>query len=326
MNNDVRPAIAHLTLASVPQDTPARVLFRGHANWPDSSRGYLRAIQSVPGGWLDSCGNPPAPGDIPCRDYPDEVLTERDDVRPFGVGAHHLLLSARNCLNEYGSQVRIDGRWYRRAGDGPIPGNWPVLDCTGGAAFMRRAGDVNANAGDVVTGLPLIIERATPVSDDFLIANCSDAAHNFAVHPRGIFGPPPPAWQKLSEGFVVGKAAGLSDARLADQLRSIAVAHGAERTTRLLHAVVAQLPNDDLLFVAATGSLGCISRLLAGSFQAKAAFVLENSGSVGWAYAPPDNAPEKVLVGAANRRDAGTVFLAFDAGQFVDTLPHPLLP
>ena len=326
MTQGRRPAISHLTLASVPQDTPVSVLFEGRRFWPDNSRGYLRAKQSVSGGWLDTCGNPPAPAEIPCRDYPDEVLTERDVVRPFGVDAHHLLLSARNCLNEFGSQVRIDGRWYRRAGDGPVPGNWPVLDCAGGVASMMRAEEVDATAGDSVTGLPLIIERATPVLDDFLIANCSDAAHNFAVHPEGIFGPPPPAWQQLSEAFVAGKAAGQSDTRLADQLRNIAAAHGAERTTRLLHAVVAQLPNDDLLFVAATGSLLSISRMLANSFQAKAAFVLENSGSIGWAYAPPDNAPERVLVGASNRRDSGTVFLAFDAGRFVDTLPHPLLP
>lgn len=319
------PRIAHFSLASIPRETPMRVLFEGR-NWlPAESKGYLRAASSVGGSWLDIKGNAPIAADIPCRDYPDDVLVERDDIRPFGETAHHLILSARNCLNEYGSQVCIEGTWYRRSGDRPILGDWPVLQCTKAGAQFVRASDADESTGDILTGLPLVIEQGQPVSDDFLVANCSDIAHSFSVHPTGMFGPPPPAWQELSDAFVAGKSACLGDAGLADSLRVIAARHGAKRTTKLLHSVVAQLLNDDLLFVAATGSLLSVSRLLARSFQAKSAFVLENSGSVGWAYAPPNNAPEKVLVGASNRRDAGTVFLAFDAGRFVDTLPHPLL-
>ncbi len=139
------------------------------------------------------------------------------------------------------------------------------------------------------------------------------------------FGPPPPAWQELSNAFVAGKSAGLADGEIARQLRGVASDHGAKRSDRLLHSVVGSLPDGSLLFVAGTGSLLSIGRLLAYSFQVTAAIVLENSGSVGWAYRAPGDQKEKLLVGAANQRAAGTVFLAFDAGAFINTFTHPLL-
>ncbi|MBI1312352.1 hypothetical protein GC176_13765 [bacterium] len=176
-----------------------------------------------------------------------------------------------------------------------------------------------------MTGIPLVLPAGRTISEDFLLANCSDVAHSFSVHPHGMFGPPPPAWQELSDVFVNGKTTGLEDHLLAEQLRKTAEAHRAETSDRLLHSVAAAMPDGSLLFMAATGGLLRISRLLAHSFQATAALVLENSGSVGWSYREPEAHEEKLLVGAANQRELGTVFLAFDAGGYVDTFTHPFL-
>jgi len=241
------------------------------------------------------------------------VLTNRADIRFENGSGFQLTISVRNCCNEFGSRCRIDNVWYGRDGDPPIPGSWPVLAVGSeriGLLELQQSEQTNLN---LVTGLPVVI-AGEAVTRVFLMANASDVAHAFRVDPRERFGPPAPAWQELTDGWVNGKVQKLSDPQLAERIQAIADRHGAEPSDRLLHSILGQRADGSLILVGIHGALDQIGRWLVKHWNVTKAFVLDNSGSVGWSYREPGDNAERLLLAGPNQRSKGTVFLALDVG------------
>lgn len=311
-------ALSHASVIELPGTTPSRVFFPGRDVWQGlgGSFGFVRSTLRIQGSWRHRIGS--IPGPLPWRDYPDEVLTNRSEVRFETGSGFQLTISARNCCNEFGSQCRLGGIWYGRVGDPELPPFWPVLGVgTGRQAEQLCVQSLEraiATDADLVTGLPVVID-CKPVSREFLIANASDVAHVFRVDPLQRFGPPAPAWQELTDGWVSGKAQHWSDQKLAASLQAIADRHGAERSDRLLHSIVGQRENGSIIVFGIHGALDQIAIWLAERWNVTNAIVLDNSGSVGWSYREPGDVSERLLLAGPNQRSRGSVFLAFDVGE-----------
>ena len=315
------PSFQHDSAFVLPAGILARVLFEGRDRFPEGSCGYVRSEARAARALASRSGQDRPAKKIPFRDYPQDVLTRLADLRPAPYKGHHLISSARNSLNEFGYQVRVNGKWWRRWDDGPIDGKWPVLAVALDGMRIVRLADAEPSGADLVTGIPLVMESRA-VTREFLVANCSDAAHTFEVHPKGLIGAPPPAWQELSNAWEELRTQNLSDIEVTARLDSIARRHGALPSRNLLHSVVASLPKGQLLFAAITGSLDGIARLLVTRWRARDAFVLDNGGSVAWAYFSEGEMSPKLLLSGPNHRPAGTVFLDITLGTFPQPVQH----
>jgi hypothetical protein len=234
-----------------------------------------------------------------------------------------VIVSARNVMNEYGYRARIAGRWFGRSCDAEIDPRWPV-------AQFRSAGRVKLveyrkadENSDLLTGVPLVM-TGRPCQRQFFVAHCSDVAHTFHVHPKGLIGPSAEAWQALSDAWEDGKASGLPDEDLALRLESLARSLGAEESRDLLHSAIGQNANGDIFLFAVTGSLRGIAKLLAERFLIEQAFLLDNGGSVGWLYIDAQaQTPARFIVSGPNFRAKGSAFLIFPTSGFLQPSEHP---
>jgi hypothetical protein len=172
---------------------------------------------------------------------------------------------------------------------------------------------------DLLVGLPLIIKRK-PVSKKFLIKHCSDVAHSFEVHPKGLIGPSANAWRELSELWQTLKDNDADENEFAYKMESLAAAHGAKPSQNLLHSIAAQSGNGDIVFFAITGSLAEIASELI-EHNVENAFVLDNGGSTNYAVFTPDSISggynKHTLVSGPNHRPKGTVFIVFQLDDFL---------
>ncbi|MGK7925361.1 MAG: hypothetical protein AB4290_08955 [Spirulina sp.] len=266
---------------------------------------------------------------LPWRDYPDtaRIGIERliDAINQEGghlASCNHIIISARNTINEWGYQVRMQGKWYRRIGDEKTPPDWPVVAISD--RQVRLCPFAEAKEEDLVTGIPLAIE-SKPVSRTFLVANCSDVAHNFDVDPKGRRGPSATAWQALSECWQRAKDEGVPDYVLEQRMDRLANYYEVEQSRHLLHSIIAQRQNGDLLVFATTGALTNIARAIAGEYRVQNAILLDNGGSVGWHSLMGNNEQPTLLVSGPNYRPRGLVFLDLWLDEFVHPKEHRLL-
>jgi hypothetical protein len=289
--------------------------FPGRAAVPRGSAGYVRSSLRARDAALVRDGRQSAGRALPWRDYPAETLTSAHQVLDVPFRADSLLLGCRNVLNEWGHQLRLAGHWWRRAGDPPVDRRWPVLAALPDGLRFLPASEAEETAGDLLTGVPLVI-GGIPSSRPFLMANCSDVAHLFDVHPAGLTGPSPEAWLELSDAWETAHRGGVSEAELAASLHEIAARHGAAERRYYLHSIIAETPNSGIVAFALTGSLEGIAAHLAAQWNVSNAILLDNGGSVGWLYCPRDERNAALLVGAPNRRDRGTAFLSIETRGF----------
>ncbi len=320
------PRVSHYSFLTFACDRPARLVFPGRRAMPlqggeVASAGYVRSEararlsrRAHEGGWR-------AGDALPFRDYPDSVLVDIRRPRGEWRTESRLVFGCRNVLNEWGYQARIDGRWWRRCGDPPVPSDWPAL-----TVEKTRLGivplAVAGHEADVVTGLPLV-RQGLASSRSFLVAHCSDVAHSYEVHPEGLIGPSPQAWRDLANAWQQLRDQGLPEEEVAGRLEELAVRHGAGPSRNVLHSVLGQRADGGLLAVAVVGPLDGIARLLQREWQVRDAIVLDNGGSVGWLYFGKKGEPARLLVAGPNHRQPGTVFLSVELDAFPRPSAHP---
>jgi hypothetical protein len=232
-----------------------------------------------------------------------------------------LIVGCRNVLNEWGHQVRLEGEWWRRGGDSPVANSWPVLATFPEGIQFVRAADAGAIDADILTGLPLVIDGC-PVDLDFLIANCSDVAHVFEVHPQGLLGPSAEAWFELSNVWQTAHDEGGDDVDVVAAVLAAARKHGVTSNGQNLHSIIAQTREGATFAFAISGTLESIAGHLVSRWQVANAILLDNGGSVGWFYYAKGGDCAALLVGGANRRENGTAFLAVQTHGFPQPRMH----
>lgn len=316
--------LSHLSILRFPAQTTGRLLFPGASRVPEGTAGYVRS-QARAARAL-SARQPGVVPRLPFRDYGPEVLSHEDALLSGSAGERGLVrISARNVLNEWGCQVRLAGRWIRRAHDEPIDPGWPALGVGPGPLRMERLGALEADPSlDLLTGVPLV-RAGQPSGRAFLAWACSDLAHSFEVHPSGAIGPPPPAWQALSESWQEGRDRGLPPGALLARLDAVALEHGARPSQNLLHSVVGRRDDGGWVIAGVTGALEDIARYLVSRHRVRDAIVLDNGGSVAWAWLAQGAATAQVLLAGANHRPKGTAFLMLNAPGFLQPAAHRAL-
>lgn len=318
---------SHSSVFRIGPTARGRLLFPGSTSYQEESMGYVRAHARAARALHVRRGRMSISTPLPWRDYALDVLTESREVfDKAGFGNYtgeRLLVSARNVLNEFGHRVRIAGRWYGRAGDPPIDGQWPVFEVSERHAGFRPLS--RAGSGDVLTGVP-VVRGGVPTDRDHLVAWCSDQSHVFDVHPRGLRGPSSAsreqradAWTRLSDGWQQAKDEELPDHLVARQQEELARELGVAPSRDVLHSILGQCANGDLIAFCAVGSFDRLARTLVDTFTVTEAIVLDNGGSVGPAYVPAHASTGQLLLAAPNRRSAGTVFIDF----WIEGFLHP---
>lgn len=313
--------LSYYSVADFGRQPRGQFHFPGRGALPHASVGYVRSEARARASAFVRDGRQDVAAPLPWRDYPPETLTLAESVLDVPFRDDLFLLGCRNVLNEWGHQLRLAGTWWRRAGDSPVDDRWPVVAMLEDGARFLPAGDAEATGADLLTGVPLVIGGA-PSGRPFLIANCSDVAHMFEVHPTGLVGPSAAAWLELSNAWEAGHQEGVRDSELAASLLAIAQRHGAAPSNRYLHSVLAETVDGRLLAFALTGSLEEIAVHLAGQCNVSNAILLDNGGSVGWFYCPKAAPRPTLLVGSPNRRDRGTAFLSLETRGFPQATVH----
>jgi hypothetical protein len=314
------PSISAFSVMELGTSAPAHVLFPGRRHLPPKSLGYVRSRQRA----AVAAGLGRAIQSIPGRDYREEVLTLVTTLVPLPYSGPHVVLSARNTVNEWRYQVRIGGEWFRRHGDLPIPPGWPVVALGSGGAALQVLSEVDDSVVDLVSGLPLVT-NGQPISHPVLVSNCSDVAHAYDVDPQGRRGSSPSAWSALSDLWQQCKDENLSDEELTARMDRLAASRRVRPSEHLLHSVIAQRWDGSLVAFAITGGLKSIARVLSARWNVRHAVLLDNGGSVGWLALMPGADSPAVLVAGANYRPRGTAFLVFDIGGFLHPLAHDAL-
>ena len=236
---------------------------------------------------------------------------------------HHFVISARNTLNEFGYQIRVDGKWYRRLGDTPIDSFWPVISVGEPGMRLLSFREAEMQPADLMTGIPLIV-RGTPSSQAFLLACCSDVSHIYEVDPQGRIGPSAEAWTVLSEQWQQLRDDSKSDEEIAQAMESLACKLRVNPSNSKLHSVLAQRDDGSLVAFAITGTLLDIAQQLA-RWQVHDAILLDNGGSVGWQFLAKGNAHGTLLVAGPNYRPRGTVFMDVWVKKFLHPHVHDAL-
>lgn len=338
---------SHLTYVEIPTNSNAQVLFPGCKHVPTGSLGYVRSDSLISKSWKYRSGLLKADDKCPFRDYPDEIRTKIDDLVHFFLQEFEyvLLISARNVLNEWCCQARIDGKWWRRHGDPDIDPNYPVLRITKSGRFLvGPLGDTsneNPLEADILTGVPVVI-NGKAMDRAFLIANSSDVTHSYECQPKGYFGPRPPAWLEISNAWQNQWEKSQNNPLLFEEKRvkkidavasKVTNRHGGEWPSgsykegpALPHSLIVEFKNKkrqtNLLIYAMviTGSLWDIAEFLV-NIDAKNAFVLDQSGSVCYYYIhkKENSLKLKPLVSTTNYRASGTCFLAVETKGFETT-------
>lgn len=311
---------AHFALLDIPAGTPARAHFPGAEAATTSSYGYVRS--SARSERIAAARNEEPRVELPWRDYGSGVRYAADLLARREGRRHSIFVGARNVLNEFGFRLRFHGLWFGRAGDPPLDPGWPVAALGEGGVSFHSLGRLPEEL-DALTGLPLVID-GRPVSRSFVVANCSDPAHAYEVHPKGLIGPSAQAWHDLANAWEVGKQDGVDDETLYRRLDAVAQCHGAKPSRNLLHCVLGRRSNGSVLCAAITGALTGIASTLA-ALGVEQAIVLDNGGSVGWYYCPEAGATPVVVVAGPNHRPTGTAFIEFDLGSFPQPVSHPVL-
>ena len=332
------PSIATFTRLELGQRPRVQALFPGRDRLPGSgTAGYVRSP-------LRSALADPVrvemakrTGALAWRDYPDDVLTPVGDVLASLAGDRdHLLISARNTLNELGYQARLSGCWYRRRGDHPPNSDWPVLCFDEAGLQLLQADDAIRRPNDLITGLPLVIDGQA-MSRAFFIYQCSDMAHVFEVDPQGRLGPSQLSnpsdrraansrvWQDLSDGWQDMRNRNVEAASVAAELEHMAETRGVQQSRHLLHSLIAQRHDGSIVAFAISGALHHISRHISRSWNVQHAVLLDNSGSVGWLSRLARQSDSILLVAGPNYRPRGTVFLDISLPEFMRPSEHPAL-
>jgi len=312
------PTLSTYSVAGLGYGVRGTLYFPGRRALPEGSAGFVR---SEPRARLAVTRNHPA--SLPWRDYPPEVLTPSSEILRKPIEDDFLIVGCRNVLNEWGHQARLEGTWWRRAGDSPVADNWPVLATLPEGIRFIRAADAGAIDADILTGLPLVMD-GRPAGLDFLIANCSDVAHVFEVHPQGLLGPSAEAWLELSNAWQTARDEGGDETTVAAAVLAAARKHGVTSNGQNLHSIIAQTREGETFAFAISGTLESIAGHLVSRWQIANAILLDNGGSVGWFYyAKGDHCA--ALVGGANRRENGTAFLAVQTNGFPRPRMHACL-
>jgi hypothetical protein len=317
-------AVSHYSIADLGRAVQARLHFPRRDSLPIGSVGFVRSQPRALASARARGGERSADWELPWRDYPPAVLTPSSQVLEAPYAHDELLLSCRNVLNEWGYQIRLEGKWWRRAGDGPVDPTWPVLATLSSGLRFVQAAEAENSDDDILTGLPLVIGGRASDSD-FLIANCSDVAHMFDVHPQGLLGPSRNAWLELSNAWQEAHDEGRSAEECARSLRIISQRHGVRERRHHLHSMIAAMTDGRILAFALTGPLAGIAEHLAKHWHVANAILLDNGGSVGWLYHAKDGLRPTLVVGATNRRENGTAFLSVRTGRFLEPRMHPFL-
>ncbi len=291
---------------------------------PSGSVGYVRSAARALASAQVRGGKHQIDTPLPWRDYPAEVLTASSDVLETPFHEDYLLLGCRNVLNEWGYQVRLDGTWWRRAGDQPVDERWPVLAMLPEGVRFLPAAESRQIGADLLTGLPVVIDGVASETD-FLIANCSDVAHVFEVHPGGLIGPSPAAWLELTNAWQAAHSENLPHPEFAALMLAIARKYGVTASRHTLHSLIAEAQDGTLRAFALNGSLKAIAQHLVQRWKVTNAILLDNGGSVGWFYCPRDRSTPTLLVGGPNRRDSGTAFLSLETRGFPQPRMHTSL-
>ena len=249
---------------------------------------------------------------------PSETLV----APPFDHWA--VVISARNTLNEWGYQMRLDRQWHRRYGDAEI------VELVAGASVWRRPAselvrlDEGDDDADLVTGIPLVINGA-PSSREFLVACCSDVSHVFDVDPKGTSWSLRPRLERAVQSLADSKDQGLVESSFAAQMEAAANRLGVAPSRHLLHSIIAQSDDGLVVALAINGGLAEIAAELAQRWNVRHALLLDNSGSVAWQLLVPGADTLKTLVSAPNYRPKGTSFMVIDLEDFPHAQTHPAL-
>lgn len=296
-----------------------RLYFPGRHALPAGSMGFVRSEPRAR--TAVTRGRPDA---LPWRDYPADVLTASSALLDTPFDEDFLIIGCRNVLNEWGHQIRLDGTWWRRGGDPPVADHWPVLGTLPEGVRFMRAEEAGETGSDILTGLPLVMDGRA-VDLHFLIANCSDVAHVFEVHPQGLLGPSSAAWLDLSNVWQTARDEGRSEEELVAAVLATARRHGVTNDGLNLHSIIAETQDGAIVAFAISGALESIGRHLVSRWNVANAILLDNGGSVGWLYCGRGGDCPVLLVGGANRREHGTAFLVLETRGFPRARMHPCL-
>lgn len=317
------PSFSTFSVVELGKDVPGRLLFPGKTKFPkDGTAGYIRSHARAAKSRMVQRGQRSVEDRLPWRDYDEGLLTSMDSLI-VPDSHHHVIISARNTLNEYGYQIRVDGKWFRRFDETPVDGLWPVISVGEQGTRLLSLKEAENYTADLLTGIPLII-RGKPSSQAFLLACCSDVSHMYEVDPQGRIGPSAEAWTALSERWQQLRDGGKCNEEVAQAMESLASTLGVYPSNSKLHSVLAQRDDGSLVAFAITGTLVDIAQELAG-WQMHDAILLDNGGSVGWQFLAQGSACGILLVAGPNYRPRGTVFMDMWVKNFLHPHEHGAL-
>lgn len=308
----------HHSTITISGDLKSKLLFPGAAYVPAESQGYVRSDQAARQSVTHTISQMPR---IPFRDYPDSVrvdITKWTQPKDY----NRLIISARNVLNEYGYAARISGKIYSKSGFVlEKHQDWLALEVSEERLQFNFVVNSLRSENDILIGLPLVVNNV-PMTREFFVANCSDMAHVFQVHPLGYGGTSASAWVNLSNRWQSEKDKGTSDHKIWELLEEAAKRLGVKPSRNLLHSCIGVCNDGTKMLIFTTGSLDQIARYLCSEYHIQHAFVLDNGGSVGPIYIPANTCDVKLLVGAPNRRTEGTAFIELEFDDFLSPLTY----
>ena len=315
---------SHFSIVKLFDTSGARLVFPGITNVPDGCHGYVRSTLRRETCHQVLIGERTLNDQLPFRDYPDQVLSDSNSLLSPPFEAEMLVISCRNTLNESGYGVRVAGKWIFRSGE-PLPEEKTVaVEISPEGLRFKPLGAIRAGHHDAVVGLPLVSD-GKPHERQFFVAHCSDVSHSYEVHPNGMIGPSPPAWQELEDTWHRLRDEEAPEDIFFREMEAVALRHGAQESSGLLHSIIAETLAGEILLVAVCGSLHNVALFLAQTLKVRNAVLLDNGGSVGWIYHPKRAHQPVMLLAGPNWRPRGTVFMLIPTKGFLQPAMHPLV-